>query len=68
MYNILLLYDLSLHISYHHEMNVMYLNMSNNYKRLLKNRIYAPPENVSPHYTLLTDIDLGAIYSSKELF
>ena len=49
-------------------MNVMYLNISNNYKRLFKNRKYAPPENISPHYTLLTDTDLGAIYSSKELF
>jgi len=66
--NILLFYDLSLNISYHHEMNVMYLNISNNYKQLFKNRKYAPPENISPHYTLLTDTDLGAIYSSKELF
>ena len=68
MYNILLFDDLSLHISYHHRMNVMYLNISNNYKRLFKNRKYAPAKNISPHYTLLTDTDLGAIYSSKELF
>ena len=28
----------------------------------------ASPERFSPHCTLLTDTDLGAIYSSKELF